>query len=108
MTARVPLTIAADHPAFAGHFPDGPIVPGVVLLDEALHALADSLGLPLAGCELQSVKFRHVLRPGEPLEMRHEQGVDGASRFSLWSAEQLIAEGSVRLPTPARESGHGR
>ena len=40
MNARVSawLRIAPDHPALAGHFPGHPIVPGVLLLDEALHA----------------------------------------------------------------------
>ncbi len=30
------LEISADHPAFAGHFPNFPVLPGAVLLDEAL------------------------------------------------------------------------
>ena len=98
----MPLSIAADHPAFAGHFPGMPIVPGVVLLDEALHALQSVLGVPFGTCELQSVKFRRVLRPGEPLELRHETAAAGAVRFSLWSTGQIVAEGSVRLPVPAR------
>lgn len=98
MSTHVPLAIAADHPAFAGHFPGMPIVPGVVLLDAAVQALEASLGLSLATCELPSVKFRHVLRPGEPLELRHEAIAAGAVRFSLWSGGQLIADGSVRVP----------
>ena len=33
----VSLEISAQHPAFAGHFPGAPIVPGALLLDEAVH-----------------------------------------------------------------------
>ena len=44
-TWRVP----ADHPAFAGHFPGHPIVPGVVLLDRAVQMAQRLRGGPLAG-----------------------------------------------------------
>ena len=50
--------VEADHPALAGHFPGRPIVPGVVLLDEALAAIeADSGSAP--PLRLARVKFRH-------------------------------------------------
>ena len=35
----VALAIAADHPAFAGHFPGRPLLPGVALLSEVLEAV---------------------------------------------------------------------
>jgi 3-hydroxymyristoyl/3-hydroxydecanoyl-(acyl carrier protein) dehydratase len=34
------LRIAADHPAYAGHFPGRPILPGVALLSEVMHEIA--------------------------------------------------------------------
>lgn len=106
MSARLSLSIAADHPAFAGHFPGAPIVPGVVLLDEALLALESALGLSFAACELPTVKFRQVLRPGEPLELRHDAVTAGMLRFSLWSAGRLVVEASVRVPGgPAAPGG---
>ena len=40
--ARHALNVAADHPAFGGHFPGSPVLPGVVLLDDALHAACAS------------------------------------------------------------------
>ncbi len=41
VSARRParFTVPADHPSLPGHFPGRPIVPGVVLLDEALACL---------------------------------------------------------------------
>ena len=39
-----PLELAADHPAYRGHFPGRPVLPGVVLLAEVMHAVALGTG----------------------------------------------------------------
>ena len=38
------LSVPAQHPSLAGHFPGNPIVPGVVLLDEVIAAAEAWLG----------------------------------------------------------------
>ena len=43
-TAEFVWAVPPDHPAFAGHFPGRPIVPGVVLLDQALLFAAQMRG----------------------------------------------------------------
>ena len=99
MTAgRTPLPIAPDHPAFAGHFPEMPIAPGVVLLDEALHAIGNLMGVDVSACEIINVKFLSPLRPGEPLAIQYETASNGAIRFDILSHERKIATGSIRLP----------
>lgn len=59
--------IAADHPSLAGHFPGNPIVPGVVLLDRVLAAVAAPVGRPLAG--IPNLKFLQPLRPDTPFDI---------------------------------------
>ena len=66
------LTISADHPALAGHFPGVPIVPGVLLLDETLRALEEDESLALTHWRIGRAKFLKPVRPGETLLVEHE------------------------------------
>jgi len=66
------LAIAADHPAFAGHFPGRPILPGVVLLAEVLEAArADPSLAAWLGAQptLAVVKFLATVEPGARLDI---------------------------------------
>jgi 3-hydroxymyristoyl/3-hydroxydecanoyl-(acyl carrier protein) dehydratase len=60
--------VAADHPALAGHFPDQPLVPGVVVLEHVVAAAERAFGVrqPIA---IPSVKFLAPLGPGEPFRI---------------------------------------
>ena len=62
------FSIPPGHPCLDGHFPNHPLVPGVVLLDEALSRLAAHLqcGPPV---RLQSVKFLAPVLPGDLVEV---------------------------------------
>ena len=93
---QVALAIAADHPAFAGHFPGQPIVPGVVLLDLALHAIGGALATDLSSCRISAVKFLSPLGPGEPATVAFELGDSGALRFDIVSGERRIATATLR------------
>jgi 3-hydroxymyristoyl/3-hydroxydecanoyl-(acyl carrier protein) dehydratase len=93
----------ADHPAFVGHFPGNPIVPGVALLDAALARIAADCGLNLAACRLATAKFHAFVRPGEPLDMQSEMRADGSIRFAIRRAATLVASGLL-LTTPAPDA----
>lgn len=83
MKKQKPLNIPLDHPAFAGHFPGTPIVPGVVLLDEVMHAIVSDTGMPATAWQISSVKFLSPLKPGEAVIIEHEQSVNGAIKFEV-------------------------
>jgi 3-hydroxyacyl-[acyl-carrier-protein] dehydratase len=91
-----PLCISPHHPALAGHFPDFPVVPGVVLLDETLHAIdraepaADGLLWHIG-----TVKFHRAVRPGEQLQLDYDLQPDGRARFELRAADALVASGTI-------------
>lgn len=86
----LPLHIAPDHPAFAGHFPGHPIVPGVVLLDEALQALAAAQQLSPRAWQVGVAKFLVPVRPGEPLDLSFRTTAPG--RYAI---EVRVGEGTA-------------
>jgi 3-hydroxymyristoyl/3-hydroxydecanoyl-(acyl carrier protein) dehydratase len=90
---RTALEIDPDHPAFAGHFPGFPVLPGAVLLDEALHAIACGRGLDLLQWRITSAKFLRLVRPGEALILEHSAIGDGGIRFTIRAAAHTVASG---------------
>jgi acyl-coenzyme A synthetase/AMP-(fatty) acid ligase len=89
------LSIAADHPSFAGHFPGFPVLPGAVLLDEALQAIELARGLEATQWRIASVKFLGVVRPGEALSLEHQVTVHGSIRFTIRAASRAVANGTL-------------
>ena len=60
-----------DEWFFQGHYPDYPLVPGVILCEAAMQAgavllskFATAAGVPVAG-RLNDVKFKRMVRPGD-------------------------------------------
>ena len=67
--ATLEVGFAADHAAARGHFPDNPIIPGALLLSEALRAIETSLGKDLCPYQIRSAKFTHPVRPGDSVSI---------------------------------------
>ena len=91
----IALHIAADHPAFDGHFPGQPLLRGVALLAEVLEAVLDEPALaanigpaPRTG----AVKFLAPVRPGAQLIVQLDPGPRGI-RFEVREGERLAASG---------------
>ena len=101
MTALVlELAVSAAHPAYAGHFPGQPILPGVVLLDEAMHALAVAAGREPATCDIQSAKFLSPVLPGEPLTLHATPRGAAGFRFEILSGTRCVASGALAFGEP--------
>ena len=100
MNSATHWTVPLDHPAFAGHFPASPILPGVVLLDLALQIIADSSGVALERCEISSVKFLSPARPGDELLIQHSVSASGTVNFDIVAGIRKIASGSIVPGSP--------
>jgi len=86
VTAQSRIEIPADHPAFAGHFPQFPVLPGAVLLDAALQIIQRARGIDLTQWKIASAKFLSVVRPGETLCLEHDAPKSGVIRFTIRAA----------------------
>lgn len=64
------LQFGPDHPAFGGHFPGAPIVPGVVILDNIIRALEENSQMNLFVDGLEFVKFFAPLLPDQLLKLQ--------------------------------------
>jgi acyl-CoA synthetase (AMP-forming)/AMP-acid ligase II len=89
------LPIAPDHPAFAGHFPGQPLLPGVALLAAVLEAVLDrpALAARLGSTpRIGAVKFLAPVRPGAHLSLQLDAGARGL-RFEVREGDRVAAGG---------------
>ena len=89
--------ISVDHPALAGHFPNNPLVPGVVLLSRVISILQtkEQGGASVKG--LDGVKFLAQVRPDDTVKVAFSPVRPGLIRFDCWRDSTLIATGGLEL-----------
>ena len=102
MNFEVLRTIGPDHPSLPGHFPGAPIVPGVVILDEILAALAEWR----EGCQLiviRAVKFLVPLKPEQPFTICLSAGKEAEDEvdFCCRVEDRVIVEGRLQIRSRA-------
>jgi len=97
----IPDAISARHPALPGHFPDHPIVPGVVILDRVCRVLMRDHGVRVRALPL--AKFHAPLHPAEPFVIELAQAGAGRYGFRVVRGDTLIAAGTMEAePACAR------
>jgi 3-hydroxyacyl-[acyl-carrier-protein] dehydratase len=94
------LSFASDHPALAGHFPQHPIIPGVLLLDEALNAIEQAAIGPVAEpggshWHITSVKFHRVVLPDESLRLECVPQAGGTLRLEMHAGQALALSAAI-------------
>lgn len=71
------MTVDADHPVFAGHFPGRPILPGVLMIEAVAQTAAVMMGAAIEGGAVGSAllaavnrfRFYAPVSPGTPLRI---------------------------------------
>jgi 3-hydroxymyristoyl/3-hydroxydecanoyl-(acyl carrier protein) dehydratase len=68
------LQVPDDLAYFPGHFPQAPVLPGVVQVAWALTFAAQRFGTPARCRVMEALKFQRLLRPGDrvALTLRHD------------------------------------
>lgn len=93
----------ADHPASRGHFPGNPVIPGAVLLNEALEAIEESLGTALVPLRITSAKFLRPTRPGDRVLIEYSRNARGEIGFACAVGGKQVLTGQIcRAPSTAR------
>ena len=98
--------LPTDHPAFAGHFPGHPVLPGVLLLSFVMQALA---ARPLlaervgATSRIDNAKFLHPVGPGARLRVALREQGSGVA-FEVWMQDTVAARGQIAAGSSAGSS----
>ena len=98
-------TFREDEFFFDGHYPDYPLVPGVILCEAAMQAgailLASQLpdsseGVPVA-TRINVVKFKQMIRPGDEVTLEVELNERLADAFFLTAKVVCRGKAAVRF-----------
>ena len=96
------LDIPADHPAFAGHFPGHPVLPGVAVLSLVMQVLSERPALAQrvgATPRIDNAKFLHPVGPGSTLRVVLKEQGSGVA-FEVRSGDTPVARGQLAPGAP--------
>ena len=97
VVATTQVEIGADHPAFAGHFPGRPLLPGVALVAAVLEAAAAAPRFAAAlgsAPRLAWVKFLAPVGPDTSLAISLRLG-DTAIDWQVDAHDAAVASGRI-------------
>lgn len=95
-----------NEPFFQGHFPDQPVVPGVLLVEAlaqvgavALLSIEENKGKGVFFGGIDRFRFRHSVLPGDSLRLEVEltklRGKIGKGAAKALVGEEVVAEGEL-------------
>ena len=91
MGSKRQIIIPETHPSLGGHFPDHPIVPGVVILNEIMESIREDSSIPIRFLGVPAAKFLSPLRPGEALVIQIDEDGAGSTSFLCTVGTRIVA-----------------
>jgi uncharacterized membrane protein len=97
-TLLLDLELPLDLACFADHFPEAPVLPGVLQVGWALAFAASRLGTPGTCRAMDGMKFQRLLRPGDrvQLALRHD-AARGRLHFAYRTGDAPVSSAHLRL-----------
>lgn len=98
--------VSGNEPFFAGHFPDYPVMPGVLIVEAlaqvgavALLAVAENKGKIVLFAGIDGVRFKRQVVPGDVLRLEVEitkmRGPVGRGKATATVDGEIAAEGEL-------------
>jgi 3-hydroxymyristoyl/3-hydroxydecanoyl-(acyl carrier protein) dehydratase len=89
------LEVSQDLSWFRGHFPDMPILPGVVQLHWAVIVARAVFELPDSPLEVKRLKFKNVVIPPQVLELSVSVHASKEVQFEFYSPDEQYSQGRL-------------
>jgi 3-hydroxyacyl-[acyl-carrier-protein] dehydratase len=97
--ARALKNVTANEPFFQGHFPDFPVMPGILVIEALVQlsaVLAHDHGLAIDLTGIDGVRFKRQVSPGDQLVLESRMGevVQDAGNFTVRASvgDEIAAE----------------
>ena len=100
-TARFCLDISEDLSWFRGHFPDMPVLPGVVQLHWAVTVARAVFGFSDSPLEVKRLKFKNVVIPPKELELSVRVHAPNEVQFEFHSSDEQYSLGRLVFASSA-------
>ncbi|MEP7327927.1 MAG: 3-hydroxyacyl-ACP dehydratase FabZ [Betaproteobacteria bacterium] len=107
--ARGMKCVTMNEPCFQGHFPDYPVLPGVLVLEalvqlSILLAHSTDVDLPTDVQGVDGARFKRQVVPGDLLRLETRATAPTIYMVQAWVGDELAAEAKITLGTPGAGS----
>ncbi|EKD40472.1 MAG: 3-hydroxymyristoyl/3-hydroxydecanoyl-(acyl carrier protein) dehydratase [uncultured bacterium] len=90
------VTAESDSLWFSGHFPNNPILPGIAQLKMVVDCITNRGEGDMCLTGLSRVKFRKIVRPGEPLDIQVTcSNTEDHYLFKITSGDEDVCSGKM-------------
>lgn len=105
-SATISWKVSGELPYLDGHFPGKPVVPGIALIDAALHAVQIKTQQNYTLSGVKSAKFGDLIEPGTTLELRLQRKSENEWDVQFFKSEEKT-EAIVKLQIQLRTLDSG-